>query len=170
MQMSPIIAIHMSAALGAIATGPVALWARKGARQRPRLHRAFGYAWVTLMLATAISALFIRDTRLPNIDGYTPIHLLIPVVLLMLVGAFWKLARGDIRGHATLMQRLYLSACIVTGFFTLLPQRYLGNLLWKGLPDLAEFARGTPTWAWLLLAALVLLAAVQRTVFRPRAA
>ncbi|HYF41758.1 MAG TPA: DUF2306 domain-containing protein, partial [Ramlibacter sp.] len=50
MQLTPLIAIHLSAALGAIATGPVALWARKGRVQRPRLHRAFGYAWVTLML------------------------------------------------------------------------------------------------------------------------
>ena len=55
MQMTPIIAIHLGAALAAMATGPVALWARLGPKQRPRLHRAFGYAWVTLMLATASS-------------------------------------------------------------------------------------------------------------------
>jgi uncharacterized membrane protein len=161
MQMSPIIAIHMSAALAAIATGPVALWARQGSRQRPRLHRAFGYAWVTLMLATAISALFIRDHKLPNIDGYTPVHLLIPVVLLMLVGAFWKLAHGDVRGHATLMKRLYISACIVAGFFTLLPQRYLGTLLWAQVPNLEAIVRRTPSWAWLLLLALVVLGLMQ---------
>ena len=85
MELTPIIAIHMTAALGAIALGPVALWARKGATQRPKLHRAFGYAWVTLMLVTAISALFIRGDRLPNIAGYSPIHLLVPVTLSMLV-------------------------------------------------------------------------------------
>ena len=37
MQMSPIIAVHMSAALAAVVTGPIALWARKGAQQRPNL-------------------------------------------------------------------------------------------------------------------------------------
>ena len=61
MQMNPVIAVHMTAALLAVATGPVALWARRGRTQRPRLHRAFGHAWVTLMLVTAISALFIHD-------------------------------------------------------------------------------------------------------------
>ena len=61
MEMSPVIAVHMTAALGAVATGPVALWARKGAVQRPRLHRAFGYAWVTLMVLAAVSSIFIRD-------------------------------------------------------------------------------------------------------------
>jgi uncharacterized membrane protein len=81
MQLTPLIAVHMTAALGALVTGPVALWARRGRLQRPRLHRAFGYAWVTLMLATALSAIFIRDRSLPNLAGYTPIHLLIPVTL-----------------------------------------------------------------------------------------
>ena len=129
MQLTPLIAIHMTAALGALATGPAALWARKGRAQRPRLHRAFGYAWVTLMVTTAVSAIFIRDFRLPNLAGYTPIHLLVPVTLLMLVGAFWFLARGNIAGHRKTMQRLYFGACVVAGGFTLLPGRYLGTLL-----------------------------------------
>ena len=71
MDMSPTIAIHISAALGTIAIGPVALWARRSGAQRPRLHRAFGYAWVTLMLVAATSAIFISDFRLPNINGFT---------------------------------------------------------------------------------------------------
>jgi uncharacterized membrane protein len=161
MHMSPLIAIHLSAAVGAIALGPVALWARQGVRQRPRLHRAFGYAWVTLMLATAISAIFIRDFELPNISGYTPIHLLIPVTLLVLVGAFWKLAHGNVRGHASLMRRLYVSACIVAGFFTLLPQRYLGQLVWGHVDSLGPILRNTPSWVWLLLAGLVALGVSQ---------
>ena len=90
MQLTPTIAIHMSAALGALALGPVALWARKGAKQRPMIHRAFGYAWVTLMVITAVSALFIRDFKLPNIAGYTPIHLLVPYTLFGLFGAFYR--------------------------------------------------------------------------------
>ena len=133
MQLTPLIAIHMTAALLAVATGPVALWARKGATQRPRLHRAFGYAWVTLMVVTAVSAMFIRDWTLPNLAGFTPIHLLIPVTLAGLFGAFWFLAKGNIAGHRITMQRLYFGACIVAGGFTLLPGRYLGGLLWGQL-------------------------------------
>lgn len=129
MQMNPVIAVHMTAALLAVATGPVALWARRGREQHPRLHRAFGYAWVTLMLVTAVSALFIRDYSLPNVAGYTPIHLLVPVVFVSLFGAFWMLARRNIAGHRKVMQALYFTACIVAGAFTLLPQRYLGQAL-----------------------------------------
>ena len=133
MQLTPIVAIHMTAALGALATGPVALWARRSRVQHPKLHRAFGYAWVTLMIVTAVSAIFIRDFRLPNLNGYTPIHLLIPVTLVGLFGAFWFLARGNVSGHRKVMQRLYIGACIVAGSFTLLPSRLLGSLLWGQL-------------------------------------
>ena len=130
MQLTPLIAVHLTAALGALVTGPVALWARKGRLQRPKLHRAFGYAWVTLMLITAVSALFIRDFQLPNLGGYTPIHLLIPLTLVSLVGAFVFLAQGNIAAHRKTMQTLYGSACLVAGGFTLLPGRYLGQLVW----------------------------------------
>ena len=130
MQLTPLIAVHLTTALGALATGPVALWARKGRLQRPKLHRAFGYGWVTLMLITAVSALFIRDFHLPNLAGYTPIHLLIPVTLASLVGAFVFLAHGNIAAHRKTMQGLYVGACLVAGGFTLLPGRYLGQLVW----------------------------------------
>ena len=88
MQLTPLIAVHLTAALAATAIGPVALWARKAGAQRPQLHRAAGYAWVTLMLLTATSAIFIQDYRLPNFGGFTPIHLLIPVVYGMLFCPF----------------------------------------------------------------------------------
>ncbi|QCB46265.1 DUF2306 domain-containing protein [Hydrogenophaga sp. PAMC20947] len=136
MQMSPVIAIHLSAALGALVLGPVALWARRGnqakvaATQRPRLHRAAGYAWVTLMLMTAVSAIFIRDFKLPNIAGYTPIHILVPVVFGSLFMAFRALLRGQIDQHRGWMVRLYVSAGIGAGVFTLLPTRFLGQLVW----------------------------------------
>ncbi len=184
MQMTPVIAVHMTAALGAVLTGPVALWARRGMQQRPRLHRAFGYAWVTLMIVAAVSALFIRDYNLPNIAGYTPIHLLVPLTLSSLVGAFRALARGDIALHRKLMTNLYISACLVAGAFTLLPSRYLGGLLWGGIGTglqallqphvsadslklvqllafqpqaVAAILKGTPVWVWGLLAGLMAL-------------
>jgi len=136
MQLTPLIAIHMSAALGAIAVGPLASWARKGRTQRPRLHRAFGYAWVTLMLMTALSAIFIHGGRVLHIGQFGLIHLLIPVTLGMLMAAFWFLYKGNIEGHRRMMQNLYLGACVVAGGFTLMPDRYLGNLVlgqWLGL-------------------------------------
>ncbi len=130
MQLTPTIAIHMTAALGALALGPLAIWARRSAIQRPMLHRAAGYAWVTLMVISAVSAMFIRDFRLPNVWGYTPIHLLVPLTLGGLVMAFVFLARRNIVGHRKAMQSLYWQACVGAGVFTLLPSRYLGQLVW----------------------------------------
>lgn len=131
MQMTPTIAIHTSAAITAVLLGPFALWARLGRTTRPRLHRALGYAWVTCMLAAALSALFIRDFRLPNIGGYTPIHLLIPLTFFSLFRAFVYVHQGNVLGHRKTMQWLYFGACIVAGAFTLLPGRYLGHLIWS---------------------------------------
>ena len=130
MQMSPLIAVHMSAALGALVLGPVAIWARKGAVLRPRVHRAFGYGFVTLMLSASTSAMFIRDYNLPNIEGFTPIHLLIPFTLLSLWTSFHALYKGNIAVHRKTMVSLYLGACVTAGAFTLLPSRYLGELIW----------------------------------------
>jgi uncharacterized membrane protein len=176
MILTPLIAVHMTAAIAAIILGPVALWARKGRIQRPKLHRAFGYAWVTLMIMTAVTAMFIRDFRLPNIAGYTPIHLLIPLTLFSLTMAFYHLSQGNIIKHKGYMTRLYWSACVVAGGFTLLPGRYLGNLVW-GLDNsasaapspsngmLSQILNRTPVWVWGLLAVLIALGVL---LSRPR--
>jgi uncharacterized membrane protein len=180
MELTPAIAIHMTAALGALATGPVALWARKGAAQRPKLHRAFGYAWVTLMVITAVSALFIRGGQLPNIAGYSPIHLLVPLTLFGLYGSFRYLAQGNIAKHRQIMQILYYGACVVAGAFTLLPGRLLGELIWVDWLGLLSphvhpaqgqvpAMTGIPVWVWGLSAALlVFLVAGGRLVQRER--
>ena len=128
--LTPLIAVHASAAIAATVIGPFALWARLGLRQRPRLHRALGYAWVTLMIVTAVSAIFIRNGSLALVAGFSPIHLLIPVVLFGLFGAFWFLFRGNVSGHRKTMVNLYLGSCVIAGVFTLLPGRLLGHWLW----------------------------------------
>ena len=130
MDMTPTIAIHMSAALGALLIGPWVLWSRLGTTLHPRLHRALGYAWVTLMLAGSITAIFIRDTRLPNVWGYTPIHLLIPVTLVGLYVAIHAVMHRAYDVHRKTMQSLYWLACVIPGVFTLLPGRLLGKIVW----------------------------------------
>ena len=136
MNFTPIVAIHVASALSATAIGPFALWARRGRTQHPRLHRAFGYAWVTLMVLAAVSALFIHGYELPNILGFSPIHLLVPALFAALFWAFRYLARKDIAGHRRVMQITYVAGCIVAGGFTLLPSRFLGELVlrqWLGV-------------------------------------
>lgn len=82
------------------------------------------------MIAATLSAIFIRDFSLPNIAGYTPIHLLIVYTLFNLYRGFSALAQHNVTTHRKTMQRTYLFACVVAGAFTLLPTRYLGRLVW----------------------------------------
>lgn len=130
MQFTPVIALHASTALAALCLGPVALWARMGRQTRPALHRAVGYAWVTLMLVAALSALWIRDYLLPNLAGFSPIHLLVPYTLACLALAFWHVYRRNFAKHRLAMLRLYLGACVGAGLFTLVPGRLLGQWVW----------------------------------------
>ncbi len=131
MSMSPLIAVHMTAAITATVIGPFAMWARLGMTKRPKLHRAFGYAWVTMMIVTAISSIFITSGFEWHFFGFSPIHLLAPFTLLALFRSFRCLSKGDIFGHKKNMIQLYIGACLVAGAFTLTPGRYLGDLLWK---------------------------------------
>jgi uncharacterized membrane protein len=127
--LSPQVIVHIFAALGALVLGPFALWARLSGKQRPKLHRAFGYAWVTLMLITALSALFIHS-HFPQWWRFSWIHLFVPSTLMGLFFAFWFLVKGNINGHRKSMLGLYFGACVGAGAFTLLPGRFLGQLLW----------------------------------------
>ncbi|WP_280154972.1 DUF2306 domain-containing protein [Piscinibacter sp. XHJ-5] len=124
--MSPAVIVHLVFALAAFVSGPVALLARKGTRW----HRASGYVWVTLMFGAALSSLFIRDFRLPNIAGYTPIHLITIGTIAALAGALYAVAHRNIRRHRRAMWGAYLGGCVVAGLFALLPGRFLGHWLW----------------------------------------
>lgn len=126
MSLSPAIVIHLSMASSALLLGPIALTLKKGTRG----HRAAGYAWITLMLGAAVSALFIRDFRLPNIAGYTPIHLFVPLTFWSIGNAIWAIAHGQVRRHKSSMWGAYLGGCLAAGAMALLPQRYLGHLVW----------------------------------------
>ncbi|MEQ1536216.1 MAG: DUF2306 domain-containing protein [Burkholderiaceae bacterium] len=129
--LTPLIAVHMTAAITATVIGPFAMWARLGMTKRPKLHRAFGYAWVTMMIVTAVSAIFISSGFGWNWYGFSPIHVLVPLTLASLFFAFRSLIRGNIAAHKKSMISLYVQACLIAGFFTFVPGRFLGDLLWK---------------------------------------
>lgn len=120
---------HAAAAGAAVLLGPLALRARQGSP----LHRGAGYLWITLMLVAANTSLFIRDFRLPNLAGYTPIHLLTLFSLVGLAVAVAAVLRRNIRVHRQAMWRVCLGACVAAGLFTLLPGRFFGHLLWHDL-------------------------------------
>jgi uncharacterized membrane protein len=125
----PLVLVHLVTASGALLLGLFLLMRRKGTIN----HRVLGWTWVALMAATVVTAAFIRDFKLPNIAGYTPIHLLVIVVPVLLVLGIVFARRGSARAHARTMKGLYLGACVTAGLFTLLPGRFLGQLLWAQL-------------------------------------
>lgn len=124
--LPPAVLVHLAFASAALLLGPAALWARKGSRG----HRGLGYAWVTVMVGTALSAFFIRSSGRVQWHGFSLIHLLAVVTLVGVTAAIVAIAQRKVELHRKVMQRTYLGACLGAGLFTLLPGRYLGDLLW----------------------------------------
>jgi len=120
----PAVVVHLVVAAGALVLGPWALWLRKGSRA----HRTVGYVWVTLMAAAAVTSLFIRDFRLPNLHGYTALHLLTVATFVGIGLGIWHISQRRVARHRRAMQVTY-GALLVAGAFAFLPDRTLGGLL-----------------------------------------
>ncbi len=123
----PLIALHLTTALLALVAGSLVMARPKGTFS----HRTLGWGFVGLMTVTALSSVFIRATNLPNIGGFTPIHLLTVVTAVALPMGLWRIRHGQVQAHRRTMTRLFVGACVVAGLFTLWPGRFLGNLLWR---------------------------------------
>ena len=119
---SPLVVVHLSAALCALVVGAVQLARAKGTPG----HRVLGWTWATLMLTVAVTSLWI-----PAFLHFTWIHLFTLLVLISLPAALIKIRRGDVAGHARSMRSLYAGGLIIAGAFTLIPGRLLGNLVWS---------------------------------------
>jgi len=123
----PLIALHLTSALLALIAGSAVMARPKGTFS----HRRIGWAFVGLMAVTALSSAFIQATDLPDVGGFTPIHLLTVVTAVALPLGIWRIRHGQVQAHRRTMTRLFVGACVVAGLFTLWPGRFLGNLLWK---------------------------------------
>ena len=127
LQSHPLVFFHLVTALAALLLGSVILLRGKGNGS----HRALGWSWVALMGSTTLATAFIRDYQMPNIAGFTPIHAFTVLAAVLLPRGIWHIRHGNIQAHRKTMGGLYLGACLLAGLFTLLPGRFLGNLLWK---------------------------------------
>ena len=123
----PVVFFHLVTAVAALGLGGAVLARRKGDAG----HKALGWAWVLLMGSTAVASAFIRDYQMPNLLGFTPIHGFTLLVTIMLPRGIWYIRRGNLVAHRKTMRGLYIGACVLAGIFTLLPGRFLGNLLWQ---------------------------------------
>ncbi len=121
---------HVATVLPAFLIGTYLIFfSRKGAP----LHRALGYIYLTLMTVTALSTLFIHQL-MPNgpFWGFSPIHLLILLVLFGVVGALRGAWTHNIAMHRSAMLGVYIGALLIAGSLTLLPGRIMHAVVFGG--------------------------------------
>ena len=120
------ISSHAITALVAVIIGAIQLISAKGTRQ----HQVLGYLWVSMMMYVSISSFFISEIQLWG--ALSPIHLLSAWTVITLCTGIYFARTGNIKAHQLNMQLLYGLALILTGLFTLLPNRVMGQMLFGG--------------------------------------
>ena len=118
-QWTPVIAAHAAMAGAALLVGAAVLARPKGTAS----HRSLGWTWVVLMAAVASSSFAIRY------NGFSWIHGLSVFTLFALVFGVADARRRNIKAHRTTMISIFVGALLITGLFTLLPQRLIGQAL-----------------------------------------
>lgn len=100
--MTPLIAVHLGAALIALPLGLVQLLRRKGTR----IYRIIGFAWIVAMIVAGGSSFGIQSITRGH--GFSPIHILSVWTLIALSVAFVAIRRGNYRLHRGFMIGSYL--------------------------------------------------------------
>jgi uncharacterized membrane protein len=116
---SPIIRLHLTSALTALAIGIALMMRVKGTG----LHKLLGWTWVLAMGSTAVSSLFIREM---NHGGFSFIHLLSGWTIVGLPGAVYAIKRGKVGAHRRAMTGMFVGGLLLAGLFAFIP----GRLLW----------------------------------------
>jgi uncharacterized membrane protein len=120
---TPVIAAHAAMAGAALLVGAVVLARRKGTTS----HRVLGWTWVVLMASLASISFAIRY------NGFSWIHGLSVYTLFALAFGVIHARRRNIKAHRITMISTFIGALVITGLFTLLPQRLIGRAVWGAL-------------------------------------
>ncbi|MGZ3305012.1 MAG: DUF2306 domain-containing protein [Asticcacaulis sp.] len=118
--VSPVILIHMFAALAAFTIGTIQIFGPKGTT----MHRILGWSWVIIMFTVAGSSFFIHSI---NRNGFSLIHILSLVTLIFLPVGVYAARAHKIDLHKKTMRNLYIGALVIAGLFTFFP----GRLIWS---------------------------------------
>ncbi len=112
--------IHLATVLAAFVLATVLMVGRKGRA----MHRVLGWAFVVLILITAVAALLIRG---PLQGHFSPLHLFSLWVLVAIPLAVRAARRHNVVRHSRAMMGLYFGGLMFAGALAFLP----GRLLWR---------------------------------------
>ena len=104
---------HVATVIPAAVLG---LWLLAFSRKGSRSHRAVGVAFLTLMVTTALIALFIhRRTPDGPVFGLSTTHLFVPFVLFATWRAIDGVRRGNISQHRRWVLGMFVGAIVING-------------------------------------------------------
>lgn len=89
-------------------------------------HRAVGYVWCALMIATALISFAVHES---NPHGFSFIHLFSALTLVFVPLLIWHARAGRIEHHRRTVLWLVAGGLVIAGLFTFVPGRALGELL-----------------------------------------
>ncbi len=117
---------HLATVLPCVIIGPMLFFMTKG----NKTHRSLGKVYMILMLVTAIITLFMPALVGPKFLGHFGwIHSFSFLTLFSVPRAYLAARSGRIQAHKFSMISLYIGAIVIAGGFTLVPGRYLHELL-----------------------------------------
>ena len=118
--------VHLSTIGPAFIIATYMMLIKKGTAQ----HKFLGRIYMVLMLFTAMVTLFMSAQVGPTLfDHFGFIHLLSVLVLYSVPSAYFAIKAGDVKKHKLNMIGLYIGGMLVAGGFTLVPGRFLGDLI-----------------------------------------
>jgi len=130
LQASPVIQLHVGAALLAIVIGPIALYRLR----RDRLHKVLGYVWVLAMGVVATSSFWIHSFAV--IGPFSPIHGFALFTYWSLYTGMRHVFAGRIALHRLAMRSLYWHGLWIAGLFNFLPGRVTNRIFFGANPEL----------------------------------
>tara|TARA_B100000161_G_C33375993_1_gene335625 strand:+ start:160 stop:585 length:426 start_codon:yes stop_codon:yes gene_type:complete len=124
--LTSIVKLHLATVAPAAMLGIYLMFWAKGTKP----HRLLGKIYMTLMLITALTSMFIPAAVGPQFLGHFGwIHLLSILVIVSVPKAYLAAKRHDVTGHKFAMIGVYIGGILVAGLFTLAPGRYIHQLI-----------------------------------------
>ncbi|WP_452601232.1 DUF2306 domain-containing protein [Pontimicrobium sp. MEBiC06410] len=118
--------IHLYTVLPAFILGTISFLLKKGTP----IHKAIGKLYMILMLFTTIVSLFMPAVVGPTLfNHFGWVHTFSILTLYTIPTAYIAIKKGNIIVHKRKMIILYIWALVIAGAFTLMPGRYLHNVI-----------------------------------------